>query len=105
MKTDLLTQLKVHGLPTPLTEHRFALPRQWRLDYFFPPPYDLGVEVEGGAWVNGRHNRASGWLKDMSKYNELTLLRIRLLRVTPQMVDSGEAVDLIKRALSAGPAS
>ncbi len=99
MKTNLLTQLKAHGLPTPLTEHRFAPPRRWRIDYYFPPPYDLAVELEGGVWVNGRHNRASGFLADVEKYNELTLLRIRLLRITPQMVDSGKAVALIQRAL------
>lgn len=89
------------GLPAPLKEHRFAPPRKWRIDYFFPP--DLAVELEGGAWVGGRHNRPTGYLKDVEKYNALTLAGIRLIRVTPKMVKSGEALALVEKALKGEP--
>lgn len=59
----------------------------------------LAVEVDGGAWVNGRHNRASGWLRDQEKLNEAAILGWRILHVTPRQVSNWEAFGLVERAL------
>jgi len=75
-------------------EYRFAPPRRWRLDFAFLD-HQLAVEVEGGVWVTGRHVRPSGFIKDIEKYNALTLLGWRLLRVVPAMIEDGEALRLI----------
>ena len=60
--------------PTP--EFKFHPTRKWRIDYFFCNPISgirIALEVEGGVWGVGRHNRPSGFIKDMEKYNALNL--------------------------------
>ena len=52
--------------------------------------------VEGGIWIRGRHTRGYGFLLDIIKYNFLTLNGWFLLRFTPGMVNSGEAIAFIK---------
>lgn len=86
------------GLPSPVSEYRFAPPRLWRVDYaWIEPDIRLMLEVEGGAWIQGRHNRAKSFLSDMEKYNELAIQRYYLLRVTPQQVENGEALMILER--------
>ena len=98
---DLMTQLRFAGLPVPLTEFRFAPPRRWRFDYFFPPPYNLAVEQEGGVWRRGggAHSRPAAILRDIDKYNAAAVLGITVIRVTTDMVSDGRALALVERAL------
>ena len=81
-----------------VSEYRFDPVRRWRLDFAFPDKR-LAVEVEGGTWIHGRHNRGAGMEKDIEKYNALALAGWRLLRFTGRMIKSGEAIDTIKAAL------
>jgi hypothetical protein len=39
------------------------------------------MEIEGGIWLQGRHNRATGFIADMEKYNEATLSGWRIFRL------------------------
>jgi hypothetical protein len=39
------------------------------------------IEIEGGIWLQGRHNRATGFIADMEKYNEATLSGWRIFRL------------------------
>ena len=71
------------GIPEPIREYKFHPERRWRIDYCWPE-HKLAVEIEGGVWTYGRHNRAASFLKDMEKYNALTLMGFHLLRFTPQ---------------------
>jgi hypothetical protein len=89
-----------HGLPAPEFEHQFAKPRRWRFDACWPAQM-VALEVEGGAWVGGRHNRGGGYLQDMVKYNRAVILGWRLLRCTPQQVNSGEVFALLAEAMGA----
>ena len=114
--------LKAAGLPMPEAEVRFHPTRKWRFDYAWPdrvqyiePVWDddaekyrweslrpamLALEVEGGVWVQGRHTRGSGFLKDVEKYNEAAALGWRILRVTPSRLCHPDTIDLIGRALA-----
>ena len=38
-------------------------------------------QIAGGIWINGRHNRAPGFIADMEKYNEATLAGWRVFRL------------------------
>lgn len=50
-------------------EYKFAAPeRQWRSDIAFPAA-KVAVEIDGGIWTYGRHNRAASMLDDMEKGN------------------------------------
>lgn len=50
------------------------------------PDYKLAIEIEGGVYLQGRHNHPSGFIKDMEKYNQLTVYGIKLLRYTPRQI-------------------
>src|ERR1043166_3127491 len=62
-------------------EFRFHPVRKWRFDFCIPAMM-IAVEVEGGVWMGsgGAHNRGKGFLEDIEKYNEATVLGWRLLR-------------------------
>ena len=59
----------------------------------------LAVECEGGTFTRGRHTRGAGFEKDCEKYNAAVLAGWRVLRFTASMIDSGDAVEKIKKAL------
>jgi len=79
-------------------EYRFHPTRKWRFDYCYVQ-HKIALEVEGGVWTKGRHTRGAGFIKDMEKYNEATLLGWQVYRCTPQQIESGEAFLLIEKAL------
>lgn len=53
-------------------EYKFHDSRMWRFD-FAHPESKTAFEIEGGIWINGRHNRGSGFINDMIKYNEAAI--------------------------------
>lgn len=90
----------VAGLPAgAVAEYRFNPTRRWRFDWAWPDAR-IALEIEGGAWTQGRHTRGSGFLADMEKYNAAGLAGWRVFRVTPQQFDSGEAGRLVRLALA-----
>ncbi|HNT51905.1 MAG TPA: hypothetical protein PK344_14735 [Syntrophorhabdaceae bacterium] len=82
------------GLPEPEREYPFHPERKWRIDLCWPD-VKLAVEIEGGAFLYGRHNRPASFIKDIEKYNALTLAGYRLLRFTPKQLANGEAQETI----------
>lgn len=97
---SLESQLSAAGIAF-VPELRFAretFDRDWRFDFAFPDAM-LAVEVEGGAWTNGRHTRGAGFAGDCDKYNAATMLGWRVLRFLPAKVYSGEALAMIQEAL------
>ena len=98
---ELLQQIIAIGVPGLWSrEHRFARPRRWRAD-LAESRTKLLVEVEGGQWINGRHNRGSTFEADMEKYNTAALLGYAVLRFSPAMVRDGRALAIIERAIAA----
>ena len=94
----LLWQLKGAKVETPTKELRFAPPRRWRFDLAWPDRM-VAVEVEGGTWTNGRHVRGSGFEKDAEKYSEAAIRGWKVIRVTRGMIERGDALSLIERAM------
>ena len=93
-----LAILKEAGLPLPIREYCFHPSRRWRFDWAWLD-YRVALEWEGGTWSGGRHVRGKGYEEDCRKYSEAAILGWRVLRVTTAMLDRGEVVDLLKRAL------
>jgi hypothetical protein len=56
--------------------------RLWKFDYAIPEKL-VAVEIEGGVYVQGRHTRGQGYIKDMEKYNAAIELGWVVLRYTP----------------------
>jgi very-short-patch-repair endonuclease len=102
LEDKFLTQLKQCGLPRPSErEFMFAkeIGRKWRADFaYLQNDMKLLIEIEGGEYVNGRHNRQLA--QDAEKYNTATLLGYRLLRFTGSMLKSGMAMDHMEKVLA-----
>lgn len=75
-------------------EYRFHPSRLWRFDYAIPD-LRIAIEIDGGVWINGRHNRASGYLGDMEKFNAAASLGWVVLKFTPQEQYSAKALEII----------
>src|SRR5690242_17560209 len=84
---QLALQLRVAGLPEPEREHRAfkAHGREFRFDFAWPDR-KLAVEVDGGTWSGGRHNRGAGVRSDCEKSLLAFVDGWRVLRVTTEMV-------------------
>jgi hypothetical protein len=85
-----------NGWPRPNVEYPFHPERRWRLDFAW---HGVAVEVNGGVFVQGRHTRGSGAVKDWEKLNEAQLLGWTVLQVTPKQVTDGTLERLLRRAL------
>jgi len=96
-EAEFALHCRAHKL-NPVPEYRFHPVRKWRADFAFPESMIL-VEIEGGIWANGRHNRGAGYSSDCEKYNNAALLGYRVFRFTPDMVKSGEAVQMVMETL------
>lgn len=101
LEETLLDQVRRIGLPDPEREVEFHPTRKWRFDFLWRERR-LAVECEGATWSRGRHTRGRGFEEDCRKYNEAALLEYRLLRFTAGMIESGEALTMIERALKGG---
>jgi len=66
-------------------EYHFHDKRRWRADFAHLQARCL-IEVEGGIWVNGRHNRAAGFNADLEKYLEAGLAGWRVFRLGPDQI-------------------
>jgi very-short-patch-repair endonuclease len=66
-------------------EFLFHPRRRWRADFAHLPTRCL-IEIEGGIWIQGRHNRAAGFNADLEKYLEAGLLGWRVFRLGPDQI-------------------
>jgi very-short-patch-repair endonuclease len=80
------------------TEYRFDKVRKWRFDYCIID-HKIAVEVEGGAYTQGRHTRGKGFIGDMEKYNAATCHGWRILRVIPVDLMSAKTLQMIETLL------
>lgn len=93
-------QVRASGLPPVTREYWFArdIGRRWRFDFAWPE-HMLALECEGGAYTQGRHVRPLGFRQDCEKYLEAACRGWTVLRVTPEMVKSGEAIRGVQRVM------
>lgn len=99
LESEFLIACRQLGLPEPEREFRFAPPRRWRADFAWPTLRVL-VEIEGGTWINGRHNRGAGFEADMEKYNAAAMASWTVLRFGSGAVKSGEAARMTALTLN-----
>ena len=86
------------GLPVPEFEHKFHVTRKWRWDICWPDR-KVALEVMGGLFIGGGHNRGGQMVKDMAKWNAGTICGWKLLWCQPTEVCMETTVALIRAAL------
>ena len=89
---------KSEGLPAPTAEHRFHPTRKWRMDFAWVEHF-VALEVEGGVWIGGRHNRGSGYLRDVEKYNAAAMRGWLVLKCTPDTLCRVETVGMVRQTI------
>jgi very-short-patch-repair endonuclease len=103
----LMEQLRPAALARGMTleaEKVFAPPRKWRIDVALLEPAGCGdagfaIEIDGGAFIQGRHSRGAGIESDNEKIAAIARYGYRFLRVTPKQVRTGQALEWIKECL------
>lgn len=94
---DLLAfQIKAVGLPDFEREYKFHPDRRWRFDFYHESGW--GIEINGGGWNKGGHNRnpiAMG--RDYEKYNAAQELGIRVLLYTGEQIKDMTAIAQLER--------
>ncbi len=95
LETRFETLWSAAGGPLLEREHRFHPVRRWRADFAHLPSRTL-IEIEGGIYVQGRHNRPAGFAADLEKYLEAGLAGWRVIRLGPNELTSDHIVRLIR---------
>lgn len=81
-------------------EHKFHDKRRWKIDLaVWTPSCKIAIEIEGAVFTRGRHVDGVGFLKDIEKYNTLTLYGWRLLRYTHSHHQYHEIISDIKKMI------
>ena len=68
-----------------VSEHKGIEGRKYRFDCANPDK-KIAIEIEGGLWLQGRHNRPLGMIQDMDKYNAAVVEGWKVLRYSPDTI-------------------
>src|SRR5262245_18906352 len=84
------------GGPELVPEYKFHPGRRYKLDFAIPG-IRVGIEVEGGIWLDGggRHNRAEGFIKDCRKYNFLASMGWTVFRLPEPLINDPDHLEMI----------
>ncbi|GGI85642.1 hypothetical protein GCM10007978_24130 [Shewanella hanedai] len=85
-------------LPTYEKEVRFHPVRQWRFDYAWPD-LKIALEIHGGVFTDGRHNRGKGFTEDRVKMNSAQLLGWTVIEATTAQVNNGQMLQWVMSAI------
>lgn len=96
----MLRANRVEPAPLRQVDNWHAGGRRWRLDFYWPEQ-GLAAEVDGGLYVNGRHNRGAAMEEQYFRDQEAAMQGILVVRFSPKQVKSGRVVDVIRRLLQA----
>ncbi len=81
-------------------EHYFSSFRKWRTDWVLCHKRQVGIEVHGGIYIRGRHQRPAGFKADMEKANAARMLGWTIFESGPDTL--GETLAGIKRWMDEG---
>lgn len=100
LEAELALQIRALELPEPIREYQAIKGRKFRFDFAWVDARLL-VEVNGGTYTKGAHSTGAGIARDYEKANLATLQGWRVLMFDGKAVKSGEAVEIIRKALEA----
>ena len=88
------------GGPDLTLEHRFHPVRKWRFDRAHLDS-KVAIEIDGGAFIAGRHATGKGSGQDNEKLNAATLLGWRVFRLNTWNLRQDNIVSSIETVLAA----
>ena len=100
LEAELALQIRALDLPEPIREYPAIKGRKFRFDFAWVER-KLLVEVNGGTYTKGAHSTGRGIARDYEKANLAVLQGWRVLTFDGKSVKSGEAVEVIRKALEA----
>ena len=65
-----------------VSEHKGIEGRRFKFDCANPDK-KIAIEIDGGLWIQGRHNRPLGMIQDMEKINAAVVEGWKVLRYSP----------------------
>jgi very-short-patch-repair endonuclease len=100
---ELLSQIRLVGLPEPTREFKAIQGRRFKWDFAYPDKKIL-IEVQGDIWAGRRgeqsgHTSGTGLTRDYEKNNLAILNGWKVLYFSGEMVMSGYAVRVIEEVL------
>lgn len=98
--TDMFQRYLMSEMPgvEVVKEHMFHYTRKWRFDYAIPD-LKVAIEIDGGVWDYGRHNRPLGYINDMEKLNNAASMGWLVLRFTTHDRLMSSTLSLIKKTV------
>lgn len=99
--TDLFKRYLETELPgiEVIKELPFHSTRKWRFDYAIPS-VKVAIEIDGGVWEYGRHNRPEGYIDDMEKLNTAASMGWLVLRFTTDDRLKATTLELIRNTVN-----
>lgn len=91
-------QVRLAELPSPVREYAAIPGRRYRWDFAWPEQRVL-VEINGGTYAHMGHSTGIGIARDYEKNNLAVLAGWRTFAFDRRMVESGEAVTFVGKAL------
>ena len=82
-----------------MDEYQFHSSRKWRFDWAWPLE-KVALEVDGGIWIRGGHNRGAQMKLTWEKENEANIMGWKLLKCEPKDLCTVQTAMLIRRALN-----
>jgi len=98
LEDTLAFQLDALGLTGYVREYQAIKGRKFRFDFCFTEQRLL-IEVNGGTFTKGAHSSGLGIRRDYEKNNLAQLAGWRCLAFDGKAVRSGEAVEVVRKAL------
>jgi hypothetical protein len=87
-------------VPPPVRELCFRIDRKWRFDFAWPTKHGgVALEIQGGNFVNGAHNRPLGQEHDYEKLAAAQLSGWIVFFASVRQLKSGWALEQVRQAL------
>lgn len=97
----VITYFGIFDIPAPEVEFAFAKEqgRKWRFDFAWPKQ-KVALEVDGGIWIGGGHNRGAQIKKTWEKENSANLMGWHIYKCEPKDICKTQTAKLLQQALS-----
>lgn len=98
---ELLTLIRIYGLPEPVREYRAIKDRRFRWDFAWPER-KLLVEIQGDIWAGRRgeqsgHTSGTGLTRDYEKNNLAVMAGWQVLFFAGAMIKDGTAIECLQK--------